>query len=173
MDTTKFTAQLEESSNRLWSVHFIVPKAIAEQFITKESKRVVCTINDAVHFQCGILFGKKDTTLITVNSKIRKQLKLEIGDSVAITLQKDESEYGLPMPEEFFHSLQLDFEADKLFHSLTPGTQRTLLYIAGNIKNSNGRIIRALAILNHLKQNNGKVDFHNLNEEIKLRARKD
>lgn len=167
-----FTSILEESNNRLWGVHFVVPTEIAEQFITKESKRVLCTLNKEVTFQCGILFGKKDTTLITVNAKIRKQLHLSVGDKVHVQLTKDESEYGLPITEEFKNAMQLDEEASLLFHALTPGAQRTLLYIAANIKNSNGRILRALAILDHLKQTNGKVNYKQLNEAIKLTSQK-
>ena len=105
---------------------------------------------------------------ISVNKKIRDKLKLTPGTEVIVHLEKDESEYGLPMPEEFMESLIQDEIGNQIFHSLTPGKQRTLIYIAGSVKDTQKRINRALAIITHLKNTNGKINFKQLYEAMKL-----
>ena len=82
-------------------------------------------------------------------------------------MEKDESKYGIPMPEEMQEALYMDPEADQLFHKLTPGKQRSLLYIIGKPKSSNKRIEKAIVILEHLKTQGGKVDFKQLNIDFK------
>lgn len=42
------------------------------------------------------------------------------------------------------------------------GFQRTLLYWIGQPKSSDRRITRALAVVDHLKANNGKVNYRML-----------
>ena len=84
-----------------------------------------------------------------------------------VGLRKDESEYGLPMPEELDELLKQDETGNRLFHALTPGKLRTLLYIAGQPKTSDVRLRRAIAIVEHLKSNDGKINYRQLNEEMK------
>jgi uncharacterized protein YdeI (YjbR/CyaY-like superfamily) len=102
-----------------------------------------------------------------VNKKIRDQLGLKPGSPAQVSLRKDESEYGLPMPEELAEVLAQDEEGNRLFHALTPGKLRTLLYIVGHVKNTDARIGRAFIIVEHLKANNGKIKYRQLNEELK------
>lgn len=162
-----FTAALQESGNKLWGFHFLVPDPIAQTFLSEGVKRVVCTLNDKVEFQCGLIPKGEGLYCIMVNKKIRDQLGLKPGSSAQVTLQKDESEYGLPMPEELAEVLAQDEEGNRLFHALTPGKLRTLLYIVGNVKNTDARISRALVIVEHLKANSGKVDYKKLNLDLK------
>ena len=91
---------------------------------------------------------------------------LKIGSKVSVKLCKDESEYGLPMPEELAELLAQDEEGDRLFHALTPGKIRTLLYIIGQPKNSDDRLHRALAVVEHLKMYKGKIEYKQLNLRI-------
>ena len=163
----KFTAILNSSDNKLWGAHFEVPVKIAESLCSKESRRVVCRLNNAVEFQCGILRGVRSKYVITVNKKIRTQLKIKTSDKLSIELHPDESEYGLPISEELAEALKLDDEGSQHFHALTPGKQRTLIYIASNVKNTDLRIARALAIIDHLKENNGIINYKKLNSSIK------
>ncbi|MBE62878.1 MAG: hypothetical protein CMB89_11005, partial [Flammeovirgaceae bacterium] len=57
--------------------------------------------------------------------------------------------------------------ASEFFHDLTPGKQRNLIYIISKVKNTDSRINKALAIIDHLTERNGKLDFKLLNEKIK------
>ena len=127
-------------------------------------RRVVCTINDGDAFQCALLpWG--DLFYIIVNQK--KRLGLVAGDIVKVRLVKDESKYGLPMPEELREVLDQDPDGDRLFHGLTAGKQRSILYLLSRPKNIDVRIHQALLIVEHLRKNDGKIIGKLLYEELK------
>jgi hypothetical protein len=157
-----FSSIIEKFDSNLWGFHFVVPGAIAQPFIDGTNRRVVCRLNDTVEFQCALMPKGDGQYFINVNKKLRDRLRLKVGTTVEVALKKDESEYGLPMPEELAELFKLDDEGSVLFHALTPGRQRTLLYWIGTPKSSDGRITRALAMVDHLKANRGKVNYRTL-----------
>ncbi|MBK8195530.1 MAG: DUF1905 domain-containing protein [Lewinellaceae bacterium] len=164
----QFTAVLEESTNKLWGSHIGVPQWVAEALIPgSEDRRMVCTLNEKVEYQCALLPRGDGSFLVTVNKKNCTQLGLKHGAKVNVSLRKDTSTYGLPMPEELAEVLAQDEQANTLFHALSPGKIRTLLYVAGNVKNSESRIFRAIAIAEHLKANKGRIDYKILNGDLK------
>ncbi|MEX2088633.1 MAG: YdeI/OmpD-associated family protein [Bacteroidota bacterium] len=164
---TRFTSVLERSDNRLWGAHLRVPVRVAERFGEGKTRRVFCRLNQGEEFQCAILHRGKDLFLVTVNKKLRDDLNLEFGKEVNASLRKDETEYGLAMPEELRELFRQDRAGDKLFHALTRGKQRTLLYIIGSAKDPEKRIFRAIAIVNHLKANKGTINYRQLNMSMK------
>jgi hypothetical protein len=166
-DTFHFQSTLEESNNKLWGAHFRVPDAVAGLFADGTDRRVVCILNEKIEYQCALLPRGDGSFLITVNKKTREKLKLQPGSALRVSLRKDLSEYGLPMPEELAELLAQDQEGHRLLHALTPGKIRTLLYIAGQPKTSDKRLQRALAIVEHLKKNAGKIDYKQLNLDLK------
>ena len=109
----------------------------------------------------------KEYWYILVNQELQKKLQLEIGDSVTLDLARDESKYGMEMPVEFETILNQDKLASEYFHLLTPGKQRNLIYIVSKVKNTDSRINKALAIIDHLLETSGKLDFKQLNVRIK------
>lgn len=164
----KFTATIEVFTSPLWKYHLKVPEAVVEEFVKKKKiKRVLCTLNDTHSFQCALMPAGGGIYFININQQIRKKLHLNAGDEVSVELQKDDSPYGLPMPEELAALLQQDEQANRLFHQLTPGKQRNLLYIIGAPKQTETRLRRAVVCMDHLKKMNGKIDFRQLNEEMK------
>lgn len=104
---------------------------------------------------------------IMVNKKVREQLGLKEGDQVTLELMKDTSEYGMPMPESLQVMLDQDEIGSEYFHALTPGKQRSLIYLVSKVKNIDKQINKALAILDHLKDVNGQLDFKLLTDKIK------
>ena len=106
-----FTSTLEISTNKLWGAHLPVPAPIAQVFLTEGAKRVVCKLNDTVEFQCALLPKGEGVYCIVVNKKIREQLGLREGSTARVSLHKDESEYGLPMPDELAEVLAQPFAA--------------------------------------------------------------
>lgn len=158
---------LARFDSNLWHFHLPVPVEMAEPFITGNDRRVVCTLNGVTSFQCALMPDGNGAYFVLVNKKLRDKLKLQDGDQVTYTLEKDTSEYGLPMPEEFKELLKQDRAGEKFFHALTPGKQRTLLYIAGTPKSSDIRIHKAICILEHLKATKGKINYKALNELFK------
>lgn len=167
MDVYTFTAILEKFNSRLWAYHIIVPEAVSQVFISNKAKRVVCTLHEKVDFQCALMPKGDGRYFININKKLRDQLRLKLNDPVLVTLRKDESEYGLPMPEELAELLNQDPEGNAFFQALSPGKTRNLLYIVGMVKNPDLRIERALIVLEHLKDNQGKIDFRALNTALK------
>ncbi len=167
-DVLQFSSVLEESTNKLWGCHFAIPPMVAETLIEqREDRRVVCNLNEKTEYQCAMLPRGDGTFLITVNKKIQKDLGLKIGSKIQVSLHADESEYGLPMPEEMAEVLAQDETGNRLFHALTPGKLRTLLYIVGKPKNPDVRVQTAFIIVEHLKANGGKINYRQLGDEMK------
>lgn len=165
--SVKFRTELGKlSADYGW--HFIlVERKIAEEFpFTGKSRRVVCTLNGEVTFQAGMMHYQGDF-FISVNKPTREKLGIEAGDAVDVELRLDDSKYGLPMPEEFREVLYQDPKGDRLFHALTAGKQRSLLYYIGKVKDIDKRIHYALIVVEHLKDNDGKVDGKKLYQELK------
>lgn len=162
----EFTAPIEKHDSEVWFYHIVVPQEIVDHFLNDGGQRVVCTLNGKESFQCALMpaDGKR---FININKKLRDKLGLVLGEPVTASLSKDTSEYGLPMPDEFREMLNQDPVGDRLFHELTPGKQRNLLYIAGGVKSIDKRIERAIVIVEHLKTHQGKIDFKALNVEMK------
>ena len=172
-ETLQVSSVLEESTNKLWGCHFAVPQVVAETFVAasgKEGKRVICTLNEKINYQCALLPRGDGSYLITVNKSTQTKLGLKIGSKVNVSLRKDESEYGLPMPEELAEVLAQDEEGSRLLHALTPGKIRTLLYMVGQPKNTDIRLHRALTVVEHLKMNKGKIDYKQLNLSLRERG---
>jgi translation initiation factor IF-1 len=165
--TVKFKTKLTQSpADSGW--HFlIVKKEIVAKFgFEGKFKRVICSINGGESFQCALL-PSGELFYIIVNKKKRDSIGIVAGDTVKVELVKDESKYGLPMPEEFEEVLNQDADADRLFHALSPGKQRSLIYLVGNVSNIDKRIHVALLVVAHLKENGGKVIDEQLYQETK------
>lgn len=161
------TATLETHGNgNGW--HFIkVSRKTGERLPSDgKSRRVVCTLNGKESFQCALMLSQGDFYIL-VNKRIRTALGAVEGDILKVTLEPDTSKYGLPMPEEFKEVLNQDTEGNELFHALTPGKQRSLIYTVSSAKDVDIRIHRALIVMEHLKKNDGKVIGEKLYHELK------
>jgi hypothetical protein len=158
-DEVKFESILETtSSESVWHI-LRVPKAKVAHFGFKGNlRRVICTLNGVETFQCS-LFPSKGDYFITLNKKLRARLRIVPGDSVTIKLKKDESRYGMLMPEEFAEVLRQDPDGDRLFNHLAPGDQRLMLKLIVFVKDTDRRISRALAGIKLLKLSNGDFDY--------------
>lgn len=160
------TALVRSSTGSGWHFLLIDKKTVAKFKFEDGYRRVVCSMNGDEGFQCALLpWG--DMFYIIVNKKKRDAIGIVEGDVVSVVLTKDESKYGLPVPDELVEVLKQDDEGDRLFHELTPGKQRSLIYIVSNIKDIDKRIHTGLVIIEHLKTNDGKVIGDQLNEELK------
>ena len=86
-----------------------------------------------------------------------------------VHLTKDDSEFGLPFPVELEEVLAQDKAGKEYFDKLTPGKQRNIIYAAGQVKNPDLRIQRAMVLIEHLKKNKGKIDFKLLYAELRTK----
>ncbi|MCU0422078.1 MAG: YdeI/OmpD-associated family protein [Bacteroidia bacterium] len=159
-------ASIDKFDSELWYYHVIIPAAKVKSFI-KENKRVVCTVNKTISIQAALMPNGKGNYFILLNQEVRKKLKLSLGDEVLIELSKDESEYGMPFPQELETLLEQDEEGRLLFQKLTKGKQRTLIYIIAKPKSIDLRIRNAIGVITHLKLTQGKIDYKQLNDTIK------
>jgi len=73
----------------------------------------------------------------------------------------------MPISEELEEILSQDPDGSELFHKLTPGKIRSLIYHVGKYKSSDKRVEKGVIILEHLKANEGKLDWKMLNEAFK------
>lgn len=151
-----------------WHFLLIDRETVAKFGFTDKFRRVLCSINGGEAFHCALLpWG--ELFYIIVNKKKRDEVGIVAGDTVDVVLEKDESKYGLPMPEDFAEILNQDPDGDRIFHGLTAGKQRSLLYHLSNVKDIDARIHKGLVIVEHLKEN-GKVIDSKLHEELKRPA---
>lgn len=130
--------------------YVLVPTTISAAFIKAGHKRVVCTINDH-EFHVALMPRKEGGHIITLGASKMKILKLKAGAVINATLEPDTSDYQFEMPEEFAEVLQSDADASKIFHSLTQGNQRSLIYLVSQVKSADKRIERALKIAEKIK----------------------
>jgi hypothetical protein len=164
----EFISHVEELNSNLWKYHAVVPYKISKALLNgSKDRRVICTINGEHTFQCALMPKGDGSYFIMLNKSIRQKLQLNTGSKVTMTLTKDDSEFGMEIPEEMSASLESDPEAEGIFKSLTPGKQRALIYMVNSVKNSQKKIKKSLVILTHLKNNDGKIDYKQLNMEFR------
>lgn len=162
----KFKTLLERSPESSGWHFLVIDKKTADKLSFKDQyKRVVCAINGGVAFQCALM-PSRGRFYIIVNKQKRDALGIAAGDKVKVELALDESKYGLPMPDEFREVLDQDAEGDRIFHSLTPGKQRSLLHLVGSVKDIDKRIHQSLVVVEHIKEY-GNVVGEILYEELK------
>ncbi|MEM1121129.1 MAG: DUF1905 domain-containing protein [Bacteroidota bacterium] len=168
MQVAAFITHLERKPSSLsWNYTIDVPLNIAEPFIEKDNRRVICTLNEQHEFHAALMPNGNGGFFITINSDVRKKLKIGEEAELNVQLRKDRSKYGIHLPEEMEELLLMDEEGSAFFHQLTPGKQRSLLHIVGKPKSSDIRLKKAVVVLDHLKTNNGKLDFKVLNVAFK------
>jgi hypothetical protein len=164
---TELKVTLEQfEDTRVYNCYVSVSEKIASQYIEGSNRRIKCIIADKINIQSSLM-PWPEGYFILINQNIIKSLNLRIGDSFSLKIEKDTSEYGMEMPEELQVLLDQDEEGNRLFHELTSGKMRNLIYIVSKVKNTNSRLNKSLAIIDHLREANGKLDFKALNVKLK------
>lgn len=165
-----FTSPVIKLNSPVWTLIAPVPDAIAEKLIPETTdKRVICTLNDQVKKHCALMPRGDGSHYILINKQELKQLGLVLNEKVNVSLEPDNSTYGMPMDDEFRAVLDSDPEGERYFEALTPGKKRTLLYMVNKIKNGQKKINRSIIIIDHLKMTGGKIDFKLLQQQFKER----
>ncbi len=163
----QFKSTIQEFQNDVYGLHIPLPDEINEYFQQNfTDKRVLFSVNGSEKRAGGIMKSSEYFYLL-LNKEFVKKNHFNQGMQVQVDIEKDTSEYGMPMPEELQVVMDQDDLGRKYFDELTPGKQRNLIYIVSKIKNPDKRINKALAIMEHLHEVEGKLDFRMLNETIK------
>ena len=163
--------QFETHINRfedsdLWHFYIMVPDAVVHS-LKPWGNRVVCTVNGHFSFQTAVLSAGERGYFININKDIRTKLDLNVNDELTIALTPDTSRYGLPVPEAFSELLQQDPEFEAVFHHLTLGKQRTLIYMISKFKTEVKQLEKLMILRNYLVSVKGKLDYKELNQAFK------
>lgn len=168
----QFKGLVSKFPKGLWSYNIIVTDEVRGAFKKQNIKRFICTIDNHPPFHAAFMAQNKGEFFIKLNEEKMKKFGLQLGQEVYVKLVEDNSKYGMELPIEFEEVLLSDVEGAQFFEKLTPGKQRSLIYMVAKVKSSDIKITKALTILDHLKANNGVLDFKLLNEAMKLKNRK-
>jgi len=163
----KFKAVISKFESGLWRYHIMVPDDVYINMTSDGKKRVLCTINRYEAFHAGFMPSGNGQYFITLNNEKMKKFDLNFGIEVQVVMEKDNSKYGMDISEEFNEVLEQDIEGASFFEKLTEGKKRNLIYAVSMAKKSDTRITKALIILDHLKANEGKLDYKELYEALK------
>lgn len=148
----EYSTRIEKLPHMI-NMHYVEVFAhLIKQMGGKINIRVLCTLNDKLTFQGGLVALGNGNAYLTVNAKRMKDLKLKLGSAVKVKLQNDTSEYGMEMCEELKELLAQDQEGKRRFNLLTPGKQRYIINYVATVKSSQLRINRALLLITNLKK---------------------
>ena len=162
-----FTATLDKFENSLYPYHVKVPQEIYQTYAQEKIKRILVRVNDGTKVHNAFL-SKDGFKFIKLNKKTMNEKELKVGDKIEVVIEEDKSKYGVPLAPEMKELLLQDIEGELLFHKLTPGKIRSLLFKINNYKTTDKRIETSIIILEHLKANSGKLDWKMLNEAFKI-----
>ena len=166
MTTLSFSVDLGEFDFNHWSFHIPLTDEVASKMMDKTHRRVLVWIKDQGPFHMALM-KSKDYWYLILNQELVKKLNLADGKPFEVKMERDHSEFGHEVPDEFQVMLDQDEEGNSYFRSLSMGKQRSLIYLITKVKNPESRMKKSLAILHHLKTAKGKLDFKQLNEWIK------
>lgn len=131
--------------------YFMLDNKTVARLTKGGNRRAICKLNNQVEFHCAIMPKKEGGHFVNVGLAICKKLGLKKGSTVSATFSVDQTDYQFAMPDELKEVLDTDGKAKKLFHSLTDGNQRGLIYLVTQVKSVDKRIERALKIAERLK----------------------
>ena len=78
----------------LMGVNYIyVPVSMVETLGGLKGGRLLCTVNGAISFQCGLMSLSEGAAYVTINKARMKQLKLQTGDQVHVLFVKNCKSY--------------------------------------------------------------------------------
>ena len=116
------------------------------------NQRFNVTVNDQITWQGGTVSLGNNTAYITFSKARMKKIGVGLGDTVTAHLEKNRSEYGFEVPEEFEEVLRQDRFANERFNALTKGTRRAVIYIVLQLKSSQKRIEKSIFLMENLKR---------------------
>lgn len=142
--------------------HVVVPSNIVDN-VGGIGTRLMVSINKHKPFHGGMVALGEGAAYITVNKSRMREFGVDLGDEVSVTLELDQSKYGMEMPEELETLLEQDEEGALRFENITPGQQRYIIHYVSQVKSSQKRIDRAIMLINNLKSlPKGEFDFRRL-----------
>ena len=153
MKPLQFTTEVEYTGRNFAGPIILLPHHESEAFIKEHGKRIILRGPDAKPVHRALQLRKDGYALVMVNQQILKSWGYQPGEMVEVSIEKDESEFGMAFPEEFQVVLEQDPEANEAFRARKPGKQRGILHHIDSGKTEETRIKRALEMAERLKTN--------------------
>jgi len=125
---------------------------IIQQFKNKRATRMICTIDDAISYRCGLNHLGDGNFYIIIKGDYLKQLHKKVGDEIRYRIDEDPDQLGVEMPEVLTVFLTQDAEAKVIFDSLTDGKKRSLIYSFVKIKDIDKQVKIIIDFLAKAKQ---------------------
>lgn len=154
-----FKGIIERFDDSLWSFHIKIPSDIHQQYKDAKIKRVMVSIDNGEPIHCGFMPAGEGIYFVMLSKKVMKDHELGLGQKVKVDIVTDTSKYGMRISEEFEELLLQDVKGSDLFHALTPGKMRSLIHKVNTYKSMDKRIEMSIRILDHLKANDGTLDW--------------
>ncbi len=114
------------------------------------NQRLIIRLDDTIEWQAGVLALGGGEGLITVQQKRLKSLDKTLGDTVAVSLRKDDSEFGTSIPEEILEYWAQVPESKIRFDQQTPAMQRYILNYVQAVKSPIKKAERTHLLLHNL-----------------------
>lgn len=163
-----FKSTLARLDSSVWGLYFDIPKEVSDAFLEKGVKRFVYNLGGQKVIHRAMLPHGDGLYFLYVNKALMKEFRWPIGTELEITMKEDTSEFGMEMPEEFEEALMAFPDAAEYFNNLTPGKQRTLIYMVAKPKRVETKVKKAIQIVEYLEHSGGKIDFKELNQWFKI-----
>lgn len=130
-----------------------IPESIALPFYEKGHKRVqlMASSKDQTLLVHVALRKVKGNFVVYFGKRNWKSMGLELGDSLILQLQEDNTKYGVEMPEALQAVLDSDWDAYEIFKSLTDGKKRSIIYFIRRYKNPQTQVDKSLLLCERLK----------------------
>lgn len=148
----KLSSRIEQLPHLVGMHYLLIPAAAVKKMGGKFNARVICTVNNKLKYQGGIVALGEGNGYISINKSRLKQLGVKAGDVVDFRLENDNSEFGMTVPEELVEMFIQDDEAKSRFDALTKGMQRYIIHYVTSVKSSQLKIDRAFMLLSNLKK---------------------
>lgn len=165
----KFQANIEqfEANSLLWMAYIPIPEEVYQSMLkVAPDKRIRCILNNSYE-QYSAMMSSGELRFIMLNKAVLKALGVAVGDKIAVELQTQDLQYGVPISQEMEEVLNTDYEGSEYFHKLPMGAQRSLILMIGKFKNPQLRIDRSLILMRHLVARQGKIDNQALRDSFR------
>ena len=127
------------------------------------NQRFIIRINNKVSWRGGSVALSGGKAYITFSKQRMKEAEVDLGDLVTVELEKDHSEYGFDVPQEWIVAIEQDPLAKERFDELTMGRRRSIIYLVIQFKTVEKRIDKILFFLENLKRSpRGKTTMRHI-----------
>lgn len=107
---------------------------IINEFSRKRATRMICTIDNAVSYRCGLNHLGDGNFYVIVAGKYLDKLNKELGEEVNFKIEEDPDQLGVDVPEVLTVFLEQDLDSKAIYNKLTDGKKRSLIYSFNKLK---------------------------------------